>query len=448
MAYTFPGGIHPEEFKELTEKEKLKTIEIPKELYLPLTQHIGAPTTPVIKAKDEVEYAMKLADSDKSVSAPIHAPVNGKVKFIRRALNPNGRKLDTITLEVAENSAPPPELDTYKMNSLDIEGLNRDEALKKIREAGVVGMGGAAFPTHIKLSPPPQTKIDYVIINGCECEPYLTTDDYIMKYQSDKLVFGTKLLMKITGATEGIIAVETNKPEAIANLNKACEKYPDIKVAAVKTKYPQGAEKNLIYAVTKREVPFNGGLPFEVGTIVQNVATATSVVDAIVYDRPLTWRIVTVSGKGIKNPGNYYVPLGTTVKHLLEQAGGISEDTKRIVSGGPMMGISLSNLEVPIVKATSGILALTEDEIPEFNEQPCVSCGKCLDICAMKLCPSRMVKYYKEGNYEKADKWQVLNCVECGCCSFSCPAQIHLVHYIRLCKAEVLNLRRQQQQAS
>jgi len=370
--------------------------------------------------------AKKIGDSEAFFCAPIHSSVSGVVKDIRPHLTVVGTIVNSI---IIENDGELKEHESIKLRD-GFDDLSREQILGIIREAGIVGLGGAGFPTHVKLSPPPDKKIDTVILNGCECEPYLTTDHRVMIEESDCIVIGLQIILKVIQGAKGIIAVEDNKPDAIEALRKSCANIPNIEVAVVKTKYPQGAEKQLIYAVTKREVP-SGGLPMDVGCIVNNVDTVIAIHRAILRGRPLMRKVVTLTGGAIMNPGNYKARVGTKLGDLVEQAGGFKVSPTKVVVGGPMMGVAIFDIDVPIVKTTAGVLFFTEEEAFIPPEQNCIRCGMCVEHCPSGLMPTELSADILKEDGEAFVGHNGLDCIECGSCSYICPAKKRLAQAIR-----------------
>ena len=427
MAFTFKRGIHPTESK-ITEhvpiSNQLSLRE--NEMVFPLTQHLGAPCQPLVEVGQKVRIGEKIGDNEAFVCAPIHSSVSGTVKEIRPHLTVGGAMVNSI---VIENDGEFIEFDNMTPRS-NFEDFSKEELLKIIREAGVVGLGGAGFPTHVKLSPPPDKHVDTVIINGCECEPYLTTDNRLMIEESEQLVLGVQIILKIVETAKGYIAIEDNKPEAIAALQKACEGVPNVEVVVVKTKYPQGAEKQLINAVTKREVP-SGGLPADAGCIVNNVDTVVAIHRAVFRGRPLMRKIVTITGNAIANPGNYKVRIGTKINDLAQIAGGFKSAPVKVVVGGPMMGTAIFDLNVPVVKTTGGVIFMTEEEAYIPPEENCIRCGSCVEHCPIGLIPIELNTDVLRENSENFLKHNGLECIECGSCSYICPAKRRLSQSIR-----------------
>lgn len=438
-ALTFKQGIHPEYNKDLTKDKPLKNAKRPEEVVIPLKQHIGAPLQVLVKKGDQVDLGQKIADSDSFVSAPIHASVSGTVKEIKKVTDPGGNVVNAVVIESAEEDTLNSGLDKHA----SLDDLDADEIRNIIREAGIVGMGGAMFPTHVKVSVPEDKKVDYVILNGAECEPYLTVDHREMVERPESIIFGLKALMKAADAPKALIGIEDNKPNAIKSIQDAAKDEANIEVQVVETKYPQGGEKMLIEALIGREVPA-GGLPLDVGVVVNNTSTAAAVADAIRDGKPLYERSISVTGRGIKKPQNFIFRVGTMIGDLIEQAGGLKENAAKVITGGPMMGAAQKELNIPGVKGTSGILVLVDSEVEAYEPSPCINCAKCVDACPMFLMPTQLVNYQKNDMVEEMEDWQIMNCIECGSCSYVCPAKIPLVHYLRLGKAQVMAKQREE----
>jgi electron transport complex protein RnfC len=427
---TFKKGVHPQEVKTLTEKKSVEIMPLPDEVFVPLQQHIGAPCRAVVEKGQEVKTGQVIGSSDKFVSSPVHASITGTVKAIDTFMHPLGVRTTMIHIVRSQDGdswETMPAIKAWQTTPVDI-------LRKTIHHAGIVGLGGAAFPTHVKLAPPSEKKIDSFILNGCECEPYLTADHRAMLEFGDKILKGMAIISQVLGAKDNYIAVENNKPDAIANMQKLCSAhYPQYKVIPLKVKYPQGAEKMLIDAVLKRRVPA-GGLPMDVGVVVNNIGTAIAVAEAVLEGKPLVQRIVTVTGNGIREPKNVMVRIGTPFKQVLGYCGGIHEDTSQIFMGGPMMGFAQYNLNVPCVKATSGIVCLIDSRTYQSIIYPCIKCGSCVTACPMNLLPTTLTQYIKAGKWEEAQNLGVLNCIECGSCAFACPSRIPLVQWLRVGK--------------
>ncbi|WHH61044.1 electron transport complex subunit RsxC [Petroclostridium sp. X23] len=438
-ALTFKGGIHPHDNKHHTEKMSIISLQAPDRLYFPMQQHIGAPCEPVVAVGDEVKVGQKIADSKAFVSAPIHSSVSGKVVAIESILHPNGSKVMAIVVENDDKDT----VDESVVPKGELDALEPKQIISIVREAGIVGMGGAGFPTHVKLSPPPDKKIDYVIINGAECEPYLTSDHRVMLEAPGEVILGLKAIMKVFGLNKGYIGIEENKMDAIKTMKEHASKEAGIEVVVLKTKYPQGAEKQLIKVIAGREVP-SGALPADVGAVVNNIDTCTAIARAITTGMPLTRRIVTVSGAAVKEPRNYAVKIGTPFKYLFEQSGGFIEDPAKIVMGGPMMGIAQFSIDVPVVKGTSGLLAFTKEDVQLKPESPCIRCGKCVGACPMNLLPIYLSAYSSKNDLDKAEEYNAADCIECGSCSYVCPSKRHLVQSIRGAKQAIIAKKRAQ----
>lgn len=430
--HTFKGGIHPDEYKELTNTVPVIEIETPDILICPVAQHIGAPAQPCVKVGDEVKMGQKIAEAAGFVSANIHSPVSGKVMAIEPRMHPSGVMVPSIIIENDRQDTP-----DDAIHKRDWKSLSAKELTDIISESGIVGMGGATFPTHVKLTPPKDKKIDYIIINGAECEPFLTSDHRVLLENTADVLQGLKIMMKILGLSVGYIAIEDNKPDAIARLMEFAEKEEaDIRVVPLKTKYPQGSEKQLISAIAHREVP-PGKLPSDVGVVVNNIDTCAAVARAVTSGMPLISRIVTVSGDCVKYPSNFKVRFGTPFSYLFEKAGGFEKEPVKIIMGGPMMGTAVSSPEVPVIKGTSGILAFSREMIAQNQQDTCLRCGKCVSACPMRLMPNALNAAAKADNYEKLEKLHIMDCMECGTCSYLCPARQHPVQSIKIAKTKM-----------
>ena len=429
---TFERGIHPKYNKELASGKPITRAELPKRIVVPVSQHIGAPAQPEVNIGDEVKRGQIIGGTSGFVSSPVHASLSGKVIAISDFPTSVGKMVQSI---VIENDGKD-EAVSYKENP-DYMKLSADDIKSMIKDAGIVGMGGAAFPTNVKLSPPKEKSIDTVIINGAECEPYLTADHRLMVERSGDIVEGLKLIMRSLGVSEGHIGIEVNKPDALEAMSSAVTGEPNIKIWPLEVKYPQGAEKMLIKAVTGREVP-SKGLPMDVGAVVQNVGTALAVYEAVRYGKPLIERVVTITGNGIKEPANMMVRIGTLMADVIEQCGGLVEGAVKVISGGPMMGFAQWTLDVPVVKGTSGILVLAEDEFVSTDDySACIRCGSCIDVCPMGLNPSILSIYAEKGFFEDAKDNNLFDCFECGSCAYVCPAKRPMVQFMRLAKSQV-----------
>ncbi len=427
------GGVHPPENK-LSAGEPVRTLEVPGRVTVPMGQNLGAPAKPVVKRGDKVKTGQLLAEAGGFISSRVHSPVSGTVFKIDNVMDMSGYRRQAIIINV-EGDEWMDDIDRSEKLVTDIP-FSSQEIVAKIKDAGIVGMGGATFPTHVKLMPPPGKKADYLIINGVECEPYLTSDHRLMLEKGPEIVVGTKILMKALKVNRAVIGIENNKPDAIQKMNELVAGEEGISVQPLKVKYPQGGEKQLIKAVTGREVP-SGKLPIEVGCVVQNVGTAFAVYEAVTKNKPLIERVVTVTGKALEKPSNLKVRIGTPVSQLIEAAGGLPEDTGKIIGGGPMMGKALATPEVPVVKGTSGILLMREEESHRAPESPCIRCSKCTQVCPMGLEPFLLSRLARIGRFEEAEKEKVMDCIECGSCQYTCPAHIPLLDYLRLGKNKV-----------
>ena len=437
---TFLGGIHPPGNKEATEHKPLVELTPPSLLYLPLSQHIGAPLMPMVAVGDTVKRMQKIADADAFMSTPLHSPVSGKIKEIGMHINSSNVKVPTI---VIENDG----LDTQAdpIHSRDPETLSPDEMRKIIREAGIVGMGGAAFPTHVKLSPPPNKKITHLIINGAECEPFLTSDRRVMLEMTEDVIGGLRCLMRMFSLTECYVGIEDNAKEAIDTLRAAADRDTGINILDLQQKYPQGSEKQLINAITGKEVPM-GALPMDVGCIVINIGTVAEIYRALSKGIALHQRIVTVSGDVIANPSNFMTRIGTPLSALTEAAGGFKEEPKKIILGGPMMGVAGVSLDIPVVKGTSGLLAFSEKRAHIGAETACIRCGRCVAACPMRLMPTVLDMYSRKGDIDTLMQYNIMNCMECGSCTYVCPAKRFLVQSIRTGK-QIINARKAKEKA-
>jgi len=435
-ASSFPkGGVHPEEHKELTEHLAIEEVPPPGQVVLPLSMHFGAVAQPVVKKKQEVQEGEVIATVEKALGATIHSSVTGVVKAIEPRPHPTMVRCDAVIID------RDPEAPARRYETVDWRKLSGEDLLGRIKDAGIVGLGGAGFPTHVKLSPPPGAKVDTLILNGAECEPYLTTDHRIMLEYPEKVVEGAKVILKVLGIKDCIIGVELNKADAINALTKAAAESPvsddmNISVRGMEVKYPQGSEKQLIYSLTGRSVP-GGGLPFDVGVIVQNISTTLAIYEAGVLNKPLYEKVVTISGMAVKRQANLKVRVGTVLSELVEYLGGPTEDLLKIVSGGPMMGFAISSLEVPIVKTTSGVLLLGSKETDLSPAGPCIHCGWCMEACPMGLSPKEVGIFVEAGRGHLTERFGVFECFECGCCAYVCPAKRPLVQFARLAKMQI-----------
>lgn len=436
MASTFKGGFHVCDHKELT--KDIPSAPLPDcDMHIfPMRQHIGAPLKALVSIGDKVTVGQKIADSEEFISAPVHSSVSGTVTDIKPYFHDSNTMVDAIFVEndklytVSDEVCPK-----------DYTKMTAEEILCVIREAGIVGMGGAGFPTHVKLAP--KTKVDYVIVNGAECEPYITADYRYMLENPEDIIYGLKAAMKALGLDDGYIGIEANKPEGFKSLAKAAD--GQIHLINLKTKYPQGAEKQLIKAVTGRNVPA-GKLPADVGAVVINVATAVAIANAFKTGMPAIEKIVTVSGDAVMNPSNFRVRTGVPISFLIEHSGGFKAEPQKLISGGPMMGITQYNTDYPVTKTTSSVLALLNAPKTYDEDAPCIRCGKCVDHCPMRLMPLKLVGAAKKDDIEMAEKYNVLECIECGLCSYICPANKNLLQFIRMIKPEVMRKKREEAQ--
>ncbi|MBQ8188252.1 MAG: electron transport complex subunit RsxC [Lachnospiraceae bacterium] len=433
---TFSGGIHPYDGKDLSKDKPIKDVLPKGDLVYPLSQHIGAPAVPIVQKGDYVLTGQKIAEAAGFVSAPIYATVSGTVKAIEKRRVTVGDNVQSI---VIENDGKYDEVDYGECKPL--EELTKEEIIKKVQEAGIVGMGGAGFPTHVKLSPKEPDKIDYVIANCAECEPYLTSDYRRMIEEPQKVVDGLKCVLALFDNAKGILAVEDNKPDCVKILKELTKDEDRITVKALKTKYPQGAERQLIYAATGRAIN-SDMLPADAGCIVNNVDTLVAINGAVRENKPLMYRIVTVTGDAIADPRNFRVRIGTNYHELIEEAGGFKAEPEKIVNGGPMMGFAIFDLDVPTTKTASALLCMTHDEVSEKPESPCINCGRCVDVCPGRVVPSRLADFAARGDKESFQKWNGMECCECGCCSFICPAKRQLTQQIKSMRKMVLADRR------
>ena len=432
------GGIHPAENK-LSANKPIERLAISKQAIIPLGQNLGAPSKPIVKKGDKVKVGQLIAEAGGFISANIHSPVSGTVLKVDNVIDTSGYKKPGIVITV-EGDEWDEKIDRSDKLISEIT-LTSEEIIKKIQDSGIVGMGGATFPTFVKLSVPQGKKAEYLIINGVECEPFLTSDYRLMLEKSKEILVGTQLLMKALKVEKAIIGIENNKADAIKLFKELTRSLPAIEVVTLKVQYPQGGEKQLIKAVVNREVP-SGKLPIEVGCVVQNVGTAFAVYEAVQKNKPLFERVVTVTGKAVKKPSNFLVRIGTPIQELVEAAEGMLENTSKIISGGPMMGKALTSLEVPVVKGSSGILLMKTEEASRKLESPCIRCSKCTYACPMGLEPFYLARVSRIGKFDLAEKEKVMDCIECGSCQFTCPANIPLLDYLRLGKSKVASIMR------
>ena len=434
---TFRGGIHPYEGKELSKDHPIEKYLPKGDLVYPLSQHIGAPSVPCVKKGDTVLAGQKIADAGGFVSVPLHASVSGTVKGIEKRLNATGSMVDCIVIENDQ------QYQETEFQEARLEDLTKEEILNRIKEGGVVGMGGAGFPTHVKLAPKDPSKIEYILVNGAECEPYITSDYRRMIEEPEKVVKGLQVILTLFDSAKGYICIEDNKPDCIAKMKELVKDIDRIEVKEMMTKYPQGGERTLIYAATGREIN-STMLPAEVGCVVDNVETVISVYKAVILGRPVNSRVVTVTGDGIKEPKNLLVLAGTDMSELVDAAGGLKGKIAKAISGGPMMGFALYDLHVPCTKTTSAFLFLEHDAVSEAQEiqTACINCGRCVSVCPGHVLPARLAKLAERGDMAGFEALDGMECCECGCCSYICPAKRPLTQSIKSMRKMVLASRR------
>ena len=431
------GGIHPAENK-LSAASAIEVLGLPKQAVYPLSQHIGAPAVPCVAKGDMVKVGTKIADAGGFVSASIFSGVSGKVAKIDSVIDASGYRKPAIFIDV-DGDEWEESIDRSE-NLVKECSLTPEEIVEKIKNAGVVGMGGACFPTHVKLCPPPGSKAECVIINAVECEPYLTADHRLMLEKPEEILVGVTLLMKAAKVEKGYIGIENNKPDAIKVMQEKAVAYPGIEIVPLKVKYPQGSEKQLIDAIIARQVPAPPAIPISVGAVVQNVGTAFAVYEAVIKNKPLFERIVTVTGKSVEKPSNFLTRMGTPMSQLIDAAGGLPEDTGKVIGGGPMMGKALVNTEVPICKGSSGVLIMNDKEARRGEERPCIRCAKCVSVCCMGLEPFLISTLASLNEWERAEKEDIVTCIECGSCQFTCPSNRPLLDMIRMGKSTVMGI--------
>lgn len=434
------GGVHPAENK-LSAGSPIREAALPKQAVFSMFQHIGAPAKPVVQKGDVVKVGTLLAEAGGFVSAPVYSSVSGKVNKIDAVLDASGTRRMAVIVDV-EGDEWEESIDRSKdlVRLSDRPDLDSKTIVEKIKNAGIVGLGGATFPCHVKLTPPPGSKAECVIINAVECEPYLTADHRLMLEHADEILVGVDLIMKAVNVTKGYIGIENNKPDAIKLMTEKASQYPNIEVVPLKVKYPQGGEKQLIDAVIGRQVPAPPAIPISVGAVVQNVGTAYAIYEAVMKNKPLIDRIITVTGKSVKNPSNLLARLGTPFQQLIDECGGLPEDTGKIIGGGPMMGKALLSLEVPMTKGSSGLLIMNDKEARRSEPQPCIRCAKCVSACPMGLEPYLLSKLSAMEDWEAAEKNDIVSCIECGSCQFTCPSKRPLLDMVRVGKTTVMGI--------
>ena len=433
---TFKVGVHPYDGKDLAKDQPIQKIMPKGEMVYPVSQHIGAPASPIVAVGDRVLRGQKIAEAGGFVSAPIYASVSGTVKAIQPRRTAVGDMVNSI---IVENDGVMEEVEFHPVE--DINSLSKEEILNRIKEAGVVGMGGAGFPTHVKLSPKEPEKIEFIIANCAECEPYLTADYRRMMETPEELVEGMKIVLRLFEGAKGILGVEDNKPDAIEKLQELTKDEPRVEVMPLQTKYPQGGERQLIYATTKREIN-STMLPADAGCIVDHVETLISIYHAVKFGKPVMERIFTVTGDAVVKPGNFLYCIGMSYAELLEAAGGFKEQPEKIISGGPMMGFSMFELEIPTTKTSSSLLCFLKDEVAASETTACINCGRCVGACPEQIIPSKLAKMSEFGDKAAFEKWNGMECIECGSCSYICPAKRPLAQYIKTMKKQILADRR------
>ncbi len=445
----FARGIHPPSSKEATADSPIRFLPTPPRVTLPLHQHAGTAADLIVKPRDKVTWGDLIAKPhDERLSAGVHSPVTGVVRPLTAVTLPNGKHAAAIPVET-EDGTPSGELIWTAVFGGEwpdrVPGdLTSDDILKSISEAGIVGLGGAAFPTQVKLRPAADKPVQTLLLNGCECEPFLTADDRLMREAPRPIVAGAFLAMIACGAREIVIAIEDNKPEAIAAMRSAIVGSEAVRIVVCPTKYPMGGERQLIPAVFGKSVP-TGGYPLDIGIVVVNVATAAAIAAAVLRNRPMTHRVITVSGGGVRTPGNLLVPLGTSLRDILDACGGLTDDARRVIAGGPMMGFTVTDLTIPVTKGTSGLTLMTQAELDAEGATACIRCGRCLDVCPLGLMPTRIAQAIRHDQLDLARRLDLEACCECGCCAYECPARVPLVQYLRIGKQAVHDLRSRSQ---
>ena len=423
---TFKGGIHPYEGKELSENKPVQVLTSKGEMVFPMAQHIGAPAKPLVAKGDRVLVGQKIGEAGGFISANVICSVSGTVKAVEPRLMVNGTMVTSV---IVENDGMDEKIEHFGEDR-DYTKLSKDEIRNIVKEAGIVGLGGAGFPTNVKLSPKDDSKIDYILVNGAECEPYLTSDYRMMLEEPERIVGGLKVILSLFDNAKGVIGIENNKPEGIKKLQELVKDEPRIEVCPLLTKYPQGGERSLIYAITGRKVN-SSMLPADAGCIVDNIDTVIAIYNAVCKQTPLIRKIITVTGDAIVNPQNFSVRLGTNYQELLEAAGGFKADPEKVISGGPMMGFALFGLDVPTTKTSSALLCMTKDEVARYAPGACINCGRCVEVCPGRVIPSKLADFAEHGEDEKFLAYNGMECCECGCCSFVCPAKRPLTQAIK-----------------
>ena len=437
MLKTFRGGIHPPYNKNLTNNKPIEKATLPKKVIIPMGMHLGAPCEPIVKVGDLVKKGQKIGEAKAFVSVPVHASISGKVTAVEPRPWPGGGPMMSVVIE----SDGKDELFEGVTPSKPFGQLSPDEIKNLIREAGITGLGGAGFPTQVKLSPPPEKGVDTIIVNAAECEPYITADHRLLLERPEDVVLGLEAIMKATGVKKSFIGIENNKLDAVESIQKVLQGKKGIEVVILATKYPQGGEKQLIKAVTGREVP-SAGLPMDVGVIVNNAGTCAAIANALKTGLPLIERITTVTGSGIKEPKNLLIRIGTPLIDIIEQCGGFKGTPGKVLMGGPMMGLAQSQLEAPAIKGTSGLLVLEKADVKLFEPSPCIRCARCVDACPIHLLPTNLAKFAENNMWVEAESYHAMDCIECGCCSFVCPAHIPLTQHIRIAKSHIIASRK------
>lgn len=433
---TFKGGIHPDDGKSLSKSDKIKTLLPGKELVFPLSQHIGAPAAPVVAVGDKVLAGQIIAEASGFISANVISSVSGTVKAIEKRLMVSGDKVESIIIENDNEYSTIPDFGIHR----DYTSLSKEEIRSIVKEAGIVGLGGAGFPTHVKLTPKDDSKIEYILVNGAECEPYLTSDYREMLEEPEKIVEGLKVVKRLFENAKALIVIEDNKTEAIEKIREVIKPEDGIEVKVLKTKYPQGSERQLIGVATGRKINA-GQLPADAGCLVDNVDTIVSIYNAVCKRIPLIRRIITVTGDAVERPGNFSVRIGTNYTELLEAAGGYKKEPEKVISGGPMMGTALFTIDVPVVKNSSALLCLTKDEVAKYEPTQCIRCGKCVSVCPCRLVPQKMYEYAIHSDHEGYEKMNGMECYECGCCSYLCPAKIRLTQAFKETRRSIMKER-------